>query len=69
MNAKLLAIERAGIEIEAITQVENNVLKYDLIESYSKGILLPGFEIEDIGYQTDSTYLVILVGKIQTIMK
>jgi hypothetical protein len=65
MNAKLQAIERAGVGITAITKVENFELKYDIIESKAKAVLLPGFQIMDIGYQADGTYLVILVGKVR----
>ncbi|MBU1206444.1 MAG: hypothetical protein KKH04_05885 [Proteobacteria bacterium] len=66
MNAKLQAIERAGVEISSITKVENFELKYDKVESKAKAVLLPGFQIMDIGYQADGTYLVILVGKVRT---
>lgn len=66
MNAKLQAIEQAGASIESITQVVNFQLKYDAVESKSKAILLPGFQIIDIGYVADGTYQVVLIGKIQT---
>jgi hypothetical protein len=66
MNAKLQAIEQAGASIESITQVVNFQLKYDAVESKSKAILLPGFQIIDIGYIADGTYQVVLIGKIQT---
>lgn len=66
MNAKLQAVERAGIEITSITKVENFRLKSDMIESKAKGVLLPGFQVMDIGYQADGTYLVILTGKVRT---
>jgi hypothetical protein len=65
MNAKLQAIEQAGVSIESITQVVNFQLKYDAVESKSKAILLPGFQIIDIGYVADGTYQVVLIGKIQ----
>jgi len=65
MNAKLQAIEQAGASIESITQVVNFQLKYDAIESKSSAILLPGFQIIDIGYVADGTYQVVLIGKIQ----
>lgn len=65
MNAKLQAIEQAGASIESITRVENFQLKYDVIESKSNAILLPGFQIIDIGYVADGTYQVVLVGKIK----
>lgn len=66
MNAKLQAIEQAGASIDSITQVVNFELKYDAVESKSRAILLPGFQIIDIGYIADGTYQVVLVGKIQT---
>jgi hypothetical protein len=65
MNAKLQAIERAGTEIKSLTQVENFTLKYDMVESRAKALLLPGFQIMDMGYQTDGTYQVVLAGKVQ----
>jgi len=65
MNAKLQAVERAGVEITSITKVENFRLKSDMVESKAKAVLLPGFQVVDIGYQTDGTYLVILIGKIR----
>jgi hypothetical protein len=64
MNAKLQAIERAGSKIESMTKVENFTLKYDMIESKAKAILLPGFKVMDIGYHSDSTYQVVLVGNV-----
>jgi hypothetical protein len=65
MNAKLQAIEQSGASIESITKVVNFQLKYDAIESKSSAILLPGFQIIDIGYVADGTYQVVLIGKIQ----
>ena len=66
MNSKLQAIQQSGVEVSAITTIENFQIKHDLIESKSDGILLPGFQIIDIGYQTDGTYLIILSGRIKT---
>lgn len=65
MNAKLQAIERAGVAIASLTKVENFVLKYDMVESRAKALLLPGFQVIDVGYQTDGTYQVVLSGKVQ----
>ncbi|MEI6608161.1 MAG: DUF1566 domain-containing protein [Deltaproteobacteria bacterium] len=65
MNAKLQAIEQSGASIESITEVVNFKLKYDAIESKSSAILLPGFQIIDIGYVADGTYQIVLIGKIQ----
>jgi len=65
MNAKQQAIERTGVDIKSITKVEGGKLKYDMIESMAKAVLLPGFQVMDIGYQTDGTYQVVLSGKIR----
>ncbi len=65
MDAKLQAIERAGVEISSITRTENFVLKQDLIESRAKAVLMPGFQIIDKGYQLDGSYLVILSGQVR----
>jgi ankyrin repeat protein len=65
MNAKLEAIERAGVEISSITRVVNFQTKFDMVESKAKAVLLPGFQVMDLAYQTDGTYLIVLSGKIQ----
>ena len=65
MNAKLEAIERAGVEIASVTKVVNFQIKFDMVESKAQAVLLPGFQIMDLGYQADGTYLVVLSGKIQ----
>ena len=57
--------ERAGIEITSITKVINFKTKYDMVESKAKAALLPGFQIMDMGYQSDGTYTVLLSGKVQ----
>ena len=66
MDAKRQACLKAGLSIESISKTENFVNTYDYIESKSDAILLPGFEIMDIGYVDDGTYNVVLVGKIKT---
>lgn len=66
LDAKRQAIEQAGVQIESKTTVINSMVYQDFIESQSKGILLPGFQIIDIGYTADRTYQVVLVGKIKT---
>ncbi len=63
--AKREAIERAGVKIKSMTTIKDFVLNADYIESQAEAVLLPGYNILDIGYQQDGTYLVILVGKIQ----
>lgn len=64
--AKREAIERAGVKIKAITTVKDLVVNSDYIVSKAEAVLLPGYNIIDIGYQEDGTYLVILVGKVKT---
>jgi len=65
MNAKLQAIEQSGAEISSYTLIENFKVKFDKIESKSKGLLLPGYKVMDMGYQKDGTYQVVLVGKVK----
>jgi formylglycine-generating enzyme required for sulfatase activity len=64
LDAKLKAIERAGISIQAVTVMEDFQLKSDWVESKSTGILLPGFQIIDVGYGEDGLYHVVLSGKV-----
>lgn len=67
MDAKQQACEKAGIQINATSTVENFQLVYDLIESKSEAILLPGYQLMDVGYTADGTYQVVLSGKIKVI--
>jgi len=62
--AKREAIERAGVKVKAMTTVQDLVVNSDYIESEAEGILLPGYDIVDVGYTEDGTYQVVLVGKI-----
>ncbi|OGS34237.1 MAG: hypothetical protein A2293_10110 [Elusimicrobia bacterium RIFOXYB2_FULL_49_7] len=48
------------------TTVENFQTTYDFIETRSEGILLPSYQIIDIGYIQDGTCNVVLTGKIRT---
>ena len=65
MAAKLEAIERAGVEIKSVLEMETFKLKYHHMESKAKGVLLPGFKVMDMGYQKDGTYQIVLSGKIR----
>ncbi|MEN6317275.1 MAG: hypothetical protein ABFD82_00760 [Syntrophaceae bacterium] len=65
INAMRQAIERAGVEVESKSKVKNFELEDDYIETSARAILLPGFEIIDIGYSEGHTYTVMLVGKIK----
>lgn len=64
VNAKQKAIELAGVELESTTLSHNFMLVEDNIEMKSKGVLLPGYSVIDVGYQLDGTYLVVLSGKV-----
>jgi hypothetical protein len=60
MDAKLKAIEQAGVDISSVTTVENFQVKKDWIESKAKASILPGFQIVEVGYATDGLYHVVL---------
>ena len=64
--AKREAVERAGVMIKAITTVKDLVLNSDYIESQAEAVLLPGYNIIDMGYSENGTYQVVLIGKIRT---
>jgi hypothetical protein len=65
LDAKRQAIEQAGVTVESKSTVRNSVLQEDFIETQAKAVLLPGFQIMDIGYMQDGTYQVVLSGKVQ----
>ena len=65
--AKREAIERAGVRIKSFTTVKDFVLNSDYIESKAEAVLLPGYNIVDIGYTEDGTYQVVLIGKIAVV--
>ncbi len=64
--AKREAVERAGVKIKSMTTVKDMVVNSDYIESKAEAALMPGYQIMDIGYQSDGTYLVILIGKVKS---
>ena len=64
--AKRQAIERAGVTIKSKTTVENLMLQKDYIEAQSEAVLLPGYQVLDIGYLENGSYSIILIGKIKT---
>ncbi|MBN1766018.1 MAG: fibrobacter succinogenes major paralogous domain-containing protein [Sedimentisphaerales bacterium] len=65
MDAKLQAVERAGVNIKSVTEIENFVMKKDWIESKAEAYLMPGYQIIDVGYGADRLYHVVLVGKVR----
>ncbi|MBW7996815.1 MAG: hypothetical protein FVQ81_09675 [Candidatus Glassbacteria bacterium] len=65
LHAKLQAIERAGVAIESITRIVNFQMKLKQVETKAKAVLLPGFQVIDIGYTEDGSYQVVLSGKLR----
>lgn len=65
LDAKRQAIEQAGVKVSSRSTVVNSKLAEDYIESQAEAVLLPGFQIIDIGYTADGTYQVVLSGKVQ----
>lgn len=63
--AKREAIKRAGVKIKLMTTVKDMVLNSDYIESQAEAVLLPGYDILDMGYSADGTYQVVLIGKVK----
>lgn len=66
MDAKLKAIEKAGVNIKSFTKVEDLILMKDWIESRAQAHILSNFKIIDIGYGEDGVYHVVFVGKVST---
>lgn len=64
--AKREAIERAGVKVKTLTTSKDFVVHSDYIESQAGAVLLPGYNVIDVGYQKDGTYVVILIGKVKT---
>ena len=70
LDAKRQAIEKAGVKIDSKTVVKNYIAIEDMIEAQSKAIILPGFEIIEIGYdKNQEVFKVVLVGSIQSIVE
>lgn len=65
LDAKRQAIEQAGVKVTSRSTVVNARLQEDFIESQAEAVLLPGFQIMDIGYMQDGTYQVVLSGRVQ----
>ena len=63
MNAKLLAIAKAGYNTADIMNEKDIQQRYAMIEDKSSKILVPGYKIDDKGYQKDGRYMVKLSGK------
>jgi len=62
-NAKLVALSKAGFSIDNLMHEEDLVKRHSMIEDKSSQIIVPGYKINDKGYQKNGTYLVILNGK------
>ena len=65
LDAKRQACEKAGLKIESKTTMENFRIVYDRIETGAASVLLPGFQLIEVGYVQDGTYQVVLSGKIK----
>ncbi len=57
----------AGVKIKSMTTIKDMVLYSDYIESKAEAVLLPGYNILDMGYSADGTYQVVLIGKVKTV--
>ena len=66
VDAKLKAIERAGVEIKSKTVMEDFQLKSDFVENKSQGVIEPGYEILEVGYDENGVYKVLLTGHVRT---
>lgn len=62
--AKREAIERAGVAVKSLTTMKDYLLQSDYIESQAEAVLEPGYDVLDIGYQSDGSYLVVLTGQV-----
>jgi hypothetical protein len=69
VDAKIKAIERAGIKVDSITKVENFEVKSDMVEARSKGTVEPGYEIIEVGYDESGVYKILMIGKVRTRIK
>jgi len=69
VDAKIKAIERAGIKVDSITKVENFEVKSDMVETQSKGAIEPGYEIIEVGYDENGVYKILMIGKVRTRLK
>jgi hypothetical protein len=67
MDAKRQACEKSGVRLKSQTNVENFQTTFDYIESKAEAVLLPGFNVIDIGYTADGTYQVVLSGKVKVV--
>ncbi len=67
LSAKLEAIKRSGMKIKPMATVDEMVENLKYIEEKSESVLFPGYQIMDIGYQEDGSYLIILTGKVKTV--
>ena len=65
IDAKLQAVQRAGVNIQSVTEVENFMLKRDWIQTTAEAFLLPGYNIIETGYGEDGLYRVVLSGRLR----
>lgn len=67
MDAKRQACEKAGVTITSKTTVENFKIAFDYVESQAQAVLLPGFQVMDVGYMEDGTFAVVIVGSVRKV--
>ena len=63
--AKREAIERAGVKVKSLTTSEDFIVQSDYIETQAEAALEAGYDVLDIGYQSDGSYLVVLTGRVR----
>lgn len=64
LDAKLKAIEQAGVPIQTVIAMEDFELKKDWVEKTAEALISPDFQIIEFGYGEDSLYYVALFGKV-----
>jgi hypothetical protein len=69
VDAKIKAIERAGVKVDSITKMDNFEIKSDMVEAQSKGTIEPGYEIMEVGYDENGVYKILMIGKVRTRIK
>jgi tetratricopeptide (TPR) repeat protein len=67
LDAKRQACEKAGLKLQSTTRSENFQVVFDYVEAEAEAVLLPGFQVIDIGYVQDGTYQVVLNGKVKVV--
>lgn len=64
LQAKLKALERAGLAIEASLDIEDPQKRRQWIEGWAQRVILPGYQTVNMGFGPDGLYYVSLFGKV-----